>query len=145
MNLFAGAWATLTSPVGKAAALFISCMLLLLAAYAWAEGRGETIGAARVQATIDHPLTGWRSKLAVCEGARDGFATALDRQAAKMQALIDQGAADTARAERFAADARAVAESWRQQSVWIAERPPQGADTCARLLDVDATVMESLR
>lgn len=145
MTVLAAAWGWLTSPVGKAAALFISCMLLLLAAYAWAEGRGETIGAARVQATIDHPLTGWRSKLAVCEGARDGYATALDHQAAGLQALRDQAAADTARAERAAADARAVAESWRQQSAWIAAHPPQGADTCARLLDVDATVMESLR
>jgi hypothetical protein len=145
MTVLAAAWGWLTSPVGKAAALFIACMLLLLAAYAWAEGRGETIGAARVQATIDHPLTGWRARLAVCEDARDGYATALDHQSAGVQALRDQAAADTARAERAAADARAVAESWRQQSVWIAAHPPQGADTCARLLDVDATVMESLK
>ena len=87
------AWAFLTSPLGRALAAAAGVILLLWTAYHWAEQRGDRAGAARVQATIDKPVTGWRARLEQCSRNTETLQGKLDEQSAKVKA---NGAADAA-------------------------------------------------
>ena len=69
----------------------------------------------------------------------------LDAQNAQVLALRDAGVKSSAAAMQAAADAHAAGDKLRAQAAAIGAKPPQGGDACARVLNVDAKLMETLK
>lgn len=133
-----------TSKVGMAVIAVALIAAGLFALYNTGFVAGRKAGRAEVQATIDQPVTGWKARLATCQGNTVVLQGALASQNDRIDSLGRDSAARLAEAEKGLAAAQrgqAAAEA----RVAKIMKPLVGADTCLRVIEADQRLMESLR
>ena len=138
------------SPLGKLilkwGAVALGALLLVIAVLSWIhrhDMRQQAIGAARVQATIDAPVTGWAARLATCKGNAAALQAGLDAQskAAAQMSEADTAALASATVALHTAQAATVRA---QGKVGRVLAPLPAGDACDRLNAVDARLMETV-
>lgn len=107
--------------------------------------RDERVRVASLDKQINHPVTGYAARLAICKGNQQVLEGGIDRQNASIATTAARGTAAKGRAEASVARAQVGSEKAATQATEIINREPRGATTCERVLDVDAELMESIR
>lgn len=134
----------LLSPTGL---ILLAVLGVLLTGWLYGNARfaeGDKHGAARVQATIDKPLTGWKARLDQCHVNVTVLNDGLTRQNAALRARSDADAARLAQASKAVSAANQATAKAEAKSKALM-RPLTGKTQCDRLLEVDARLMEALK
>lgn len=136
IGLARAVWSFLTSKVG----IGVLIALAVLAAIAWwgksNYDNGYAAGAAKVQAAIDAPVTGWSARLQQCT---DNVAVK-DQAIAGQNAAISKASAASAAALKVATDKLAAVQAQAAKSdakVASLMKPLTGATVCDRVQDSD--------
>lgn len=136
-------WKAITSKVG----IGVLIALAVFAALAWwgksSYDHGHDAGAAKVQAAIDAPVTGWSARLAQCTANVAVKDAAIDGQNAQIMATakISADALAKATADLQAARTANVKDAAKLASLM---KPLTGVDTCARVLEADKRLLGTL-
>lgn len=99
---------------------------------------------AALELAIDKPVTGWRARMLTCTNNTAELKGAISAQNDRIKVLGEQSAARIAGAEQalVAAERGKAAADAKIKSLL---RPLVGSDTCLRVIEADARLLESLR
>lgn len=112
-----------------------------------ADARNDQLARAvdTLQQSIDAPVTGWAARLAQAQTNVATLQTSLDGQTAAVNAAAAESARRQTEAEAAVQAAQAAIAAARRRADDILALKLTGADTCTRLLEVDAAFLEMLK
>ncbi|MDR7062002.1 MULTISPECIES: hypothetical protein [unclassified Sphingopyxis] len=94
---------------------------------------------------LNDPKTGYVARLTTCKANNQILSVGIDRQNASIATNAARGAAAVADATRSVADAQVKTAEAQRKATAILNTQPSGDTACAKVLDVDARLLESLK
>lgn len=127
---------------GAAAGLVIMAVLY---AYALLDNRHLNRVNSQLDARITDPVTGYERRVAQANTNVENLKVAIERQTAEWKTQSAAAAATLAETQRRLDNAQAATKKAEARSAVLLSRPPVGDTLEARIKDVDARILESLK